>query len=516
MSSARTYVRSLMANWIGHGANMVVMLFLSPFVVHSLGTTAYGVWSLLMTVTGYLGLAEIGVRVSTGRYINYHMARGEQGEVDRVVSTSLVFYTFISALVLAVAAGLGWSFGELFPKVPRQLAVSAVWVLLLTALNVWLGFMASVFGQLLRAKNRFDLRGIVTLTELAVRAGGTVVVLKLGGRLVALAGVLAASSATSFVLFTLLSRWKGAPARFGLRSASWRKFRELISYGSWALVRNVSIRLIGYTDAVVIALLLGMDEVALYSIAMVLADAAGQFVAHVFRVVEPDTMKAGGQHDLALIRWYIIRGTRACLFLAVPVYVGLMTLGHRFIRLWMGTGFAASGWVLAILTVAQLAGTLRWASLIGLDALGFVRLTAVMVVLEAALNLLLSVLFVVAFGWGIYGVAAGTTVPCVFLGMVLTVICVRSRIRLPVRTFLSELVCPAAVAGGLFAVPCLAAGRLVKIDSWASFSLTVAALAAAYLPIGLFVFMRGPERSGMYQRMQLLIGRLARRPLGVQ
>ncbi|MHC4983614.1 MAG: oligosaccharide flippase family protein [Planctomycetota bacterium] len=505
-----------MANWIGHGANLLVMLFLSPFVIHSLGKTSYGVWSLLMTVTGYLGLAEIGVRASTGRYINYYIGLGRQDEVDRVVSTSLVFYTLLSCLLLVAAGLFGAFFGSVFRKVPSELAGRAKWVLLLTAISVWLGFMASVFGQLLRANNRFDLRAVVIVAELAVRAGGTVLALSLGGKLVALAAVLTASGAVGFVLFVLFARWRGTRVKLSLRSASRQKLTELLGYGSWAFVQNISIRIIAYTDAVVIALLLGMEEVAFYSIALALADGAGHFVAHVFRVLEPDTMKAGGKRDLPLIRAFILKGTRACLFLAVPLYVGFVTLGGDFIRLWMGPGFGASAIVLMILTFGQVSGALRWGSWVSLAALGFVRLTAMTAVVEAALNLALSVFFVVGFGWGIYGVAAGTVVPALLFANTLTVVYLRSRIGLTARTFVRQLVVPAGVAAALFAVPCLAARRLVRIDSWAAFAGTVAVLAVAYLPIGLFVFLNGGERLALYQRVQLFAAKAAGRRLSPQ
>ena len=71
MSKSRIYARNLGANWIGYGANLAVMFFMSPFVVHSLGNARYGVWTLLTSLTGYLGLVDIGVRGGTGRYINY-------------------------------------------------------------------------------------------------------------------------------------------------------------------------------------------------------------------------------------------------------------------------------------------------------------------------------------------------------------------------------------------------------------------------------------------------------------
>ncbi len=39
----------------------MVAFFLTPFVVNSLGSTAYGIWVLLMSLTGYYGLLDLGV-----------------------------------------------------------------------------------------------------------------------------------------------------------------------------------------------------------------------------------------------------------------------------------------------------------------------------------------------------------------------------------------------------------------------------------------------------------------------
>src|SRR5580765_5542459 len=58
------YLRSLVTNWVGYAANVVVAFFLSPFIVHTLGDSGYGVWSLLMSIVGYVGLIDLGVRVS--------------------------------------------------------------------------------------------------------------------------------------------------------------------------------------------------------------------------------------------------------------------------------------------------------------------------------------------------------------------------------------------------------------------------------------------------------------------
>ena len=162
------YARNLSANWIGYGANLAVAFFMSPFIVHSLGNTRYGVWTLLTSLTGYLGLVDIGVRGGTGRYINYHLGRGEDEEVSNVVSTSLLFYALISVMVFAASAVLAFFFGDIFPKIQPEFANEARWVLLLLGLNVWVGFFSSTFSQLLTAAERFDLEMISDVIVLAL------------------------------------------------------------------------------------------------------------------------------------------------------------------------------------------------------------------------------------------------------------------------------------------------------------------------------------------------------------
>ncbi|HUU22758.1 MAG TPA: oligosaccharide flippase family protein, partial [Phycisphaerae bacterium] len=306
------------------------------------------------------------------------------------------------------------------------------------------------------------------------------------------------------LLFVLLAKWKGAPARLSSRNVSWRTFAKVFRFGTWAFLQNVSVRIIAYTDAVVIALLLGMEEIALYSIGLVLADYGGTFIRHVFRVIVPDAIKAAGRNDLPALRWYVIRSTRLTLLVGIPLFVGFMTLGDNFIRLWLGPGFEASGRILLILSVVQVASVLRWASTMGVTAVGYVRATAMIGLADAALNLLCSLAFVLLLGWGIYGVAAGTAVPYVLFGGSATLVLARRRLGLRVRAFLDKLVLPAVLAGALFALLCLSARLVVSPRSWGAFFGTAGVLLALYVPIALYVFLSGEERAAAFQRVRLL------------
>ena len=60
MSLTRRLLRNIASNWAGYVVQVAVGFFLTPFVVHSLGETQYGVWTLVVGVTGYYGLLDLG------------------------------------------------------------------------------------------------------------------------------------------------------------------------------------------------------------------------------------------------------------------------------------------------------------------------------------------------------------------------------------------------------------------------------------------------------------------------
>ena len=511
MSKLRIYSRNIMASWAGYGANLVVMFFLSPFVIHSLGDAAYGVWALMMGVTGYLGLVDLGVRGSTGRFINYHVGRDDPEKVNRFVNTSMFFFTLVSLVVIGVSAVVGMLFGRIFPKIPPNLASQAKWALLLLGANVWLGFFSALFNQLLCSRNRFDLCTAVNVVVLAVRAAGTLWVLGYGWGLVALAMVQFCSGAVGCILMYCLARWKGQAVRLHRRFVDRRTFRELFGFSLWATVGHISIKLIYYTDVAVIALLLGARHITVYCIGFMLIEYGRQAVAHVVHVLSPDIHKAAGRNDLAALRRAIVSGARATMLPAVPLFVGFVFLGREFIGLWMGPQYAESALILLLLTIPQFGAAATRVCGAALGGLGHVRFLAYTAIAEALCNLGASVLFVLALGWGLHGVALGTVIPMILFNNILQPAYTCRKVGMAIGAFtrataLRWLVGVAVLAGAVW-VFC----AWIPMGGWGNFCAKVGLLLLAYAPIGVLCIL-GPDEREWISRL-VCRRRLLHRPV---
>jgi len=496
MSRARIYVRNLAANWFGYGANLVVMFFISPFVVHSLGDVRYGVWSLLMSLTGYLGLVEIGTRAGLGRYINYYLGRGDIPKANGIINTALAIFAVVGVLLLVVASGLGAFLGMIFTKIPEAFVPGARIVLLLVALNLWLSFIQAAFRQILTAFERFDLINATAVMVLGLRTAGTVVALTNGGGITSLALVHVGSSLVAVVATAILARRTFPELRLSKSGASGERFRELFGFSIWAFVGNIAMNLLWWTDATVITILLGPAMVTFYSIPLMLVHYGRGVVGQFATILGPHTIKASSVGDFRELRDILRWGSKVNMLLAIPMFAGMIFFGGQFIELWMGRRYSASGPILMLLAIPQLVVQATRAGWGIINGLGYVRFAATMALVQGLINLGLTLLFVMAMGLGLQGVALGTMVPMVVFNVVMGGFVLRW-IRYPAREFISDNVLRYIYCTMAFSLICYLAGLLPVASNWPSFVLKVAAALALFLPLSIYLLFGKDERQRM-------------------
>jgi hypothetical protein len=94
-------VKNVGSSWSALATNVLVGIFLSPFILHRLGDAAYGIWVLIFSVTGYYGLFDLGIRSSIIRYISPSIsANGTSNGVLWVTTGQLLAFDAVSLKLL--------------------------------------------------------------------------------------------------------------------------------------------------------------------------------------------------------------------------------------------------------------------------------------------------------------------------------------------------------------------------------------------------------------------------------
>ena len=88
-------LKNVGSSWSALAINILVGILLTPIIVHRLGDTAYGIWVLIFSITGYYGMFDLGIRSSIVRYVSKFTATKEDEGLARHINTSLFTYAVI-------------------------------------------------------------------------------------------------------------------------------------------------------------------------------------------------------------------------------------------------------------------------------------------------------------------------------------------------------------------------------------------------------------------------------------
>jgi O-antigen/teichoic acid export membrane protein len=433
MAGKSGVVRNVLANWSGLAVNMAVAFFMSPFLVHSLGDTMYGIWVLLLSVTGYMGLLDAGLRVSVVKYVARYSAMSDVLNLSRVVSTVLLIYTGLGVLVVGLASAGMPLLPRLFSIPPDALPTAQV-VLLITAFNLAIALLMSVFNGMLAGRQRYDRVNQIGVGVTIARSLVIVLMVSQGHGIIALGLAHTGSQLVGGLLLMrcALREMPGLTIRWSM--ADKQTLKTLYGYSFFVLLNNVAMFLLFSSAEIVIGVFIGAAAVTYYAIAGSLLHHLARLIGMMTQVLHPYASAQEAKGDVDGVRRTIILGTKACLLIALPASITFMMVGKTFIHYWMGPSYASVAGPLVILLAV---GRLFWLSQ---SSTGNIMLGVGRHKLLTTLNLATGVAgialgIVLIRSMGLVGLALGMAVPMVVTqGVVLPMMTIRV-FNVPMREY---------------------------------------------------------------------------------
>jgi len=433
MSLKRQAFTNVSATWACLLVHALVSFLLSPFVLHRLGEAAFGVWILIFSLTGYFGLLDLGIRSSIVRFVADAAATGNEDRLQRLVATSLYFYCGITVLVLLLT-GIGcFYFPDPF-KVPVSLIPTARVLLLLVGISVALTFPLSVFTGLLEGLQKFA-RVQITQCAFTVLRGAAVAVALIQGKGLLTVGFITVSANLGGYVVLMCMAHNRVPLTVSMNLVDLGVLRKMVRHGAFAFVIILAEKLRFQSDAVVIGFFLSSSAIVVYAIAARLVEYSTYAVRSMAQIFTPMASQFHATGERQQLRRVVLAGNRACGLIVFPLVTSLVFLGRSIIEVWVGPRYVSGYLMLVILMVPRGLYLAQSASTRVLLGTGRHQMLAWVLLLEGALNLLLSLAFLPHFG--ILGVALGTAVPLACTSLIFLPWHVSRRLDVPLKTFIT-------------------------------------------------------------------------------
>lgn len=318
----------------------VLMFASTPFFLVHLGAQKYGLWMLLIALSGFGGLAGLGAGLATTKEVSHH--RGA-GTIDAVVG-NIIPNSLALALAGSIAVGIIYLMSWLVmpSSWTAKLGTHLEMVLLLSCSFLIICFeqLDSVFSGAIKGYERFDASAH---TEIAVKCASILLYILT----VVVSGSITALFMMAVALAFIRALFKGIVASSiagtGLFALQWdmNVIRELVSFGKWTWLQTFGAVLFAAADRLIIGSFLGAEALARYSVFTQLAQQIHSIPSAATSVLFPLVSRKIGKDES--IKKIILISSVAVLVVSFSLGIFLYLFSEGIFKLWLPDSFIISG-----------------------------------------------------------------------------------------------------------------------------------------------------------------------------
>ena len=485
-----------------YALNLPLSLFVSRFVVHRIGLSAFGTWAALTIVLSFGSLLDLGVTTPLVKYTAEYMTDSRERNINTLLNTAMVFYFAAGAVFVGVASlGSGWVLAHLFHVSPNDVQLRFLYFAVI--LGFWVSLTFSMLQSLLIGLQLSYVVARLALLFNVLGAIGVIITLSLGMGINGLA-----ITWLTVTVLTIGANWAIAKRHFPSlqidpRLFSWRELRRIMGFSTKVQVTTLTLFLNDQVDRTLIVYALGPASLGFYQLASRAAFALRgiSFSLLAGFVAVSSDLAATSQHA-RLLRLYI-KATRYVAAVDYGLFAGVASLSQPLVWAWLGAGYGQ----VADTIILVLAGYAVWLptqpTTETLNGLGRpeIRMRADLAFLF--LHIPLSIFLIWRFGY--FGTIVGTVFALAVTRVYLYTVGPRLIGVSPVLLFRQSLLHPAIAA--LLASAGVLALEAATYISWAWLVIEVALFGTIYLTYGYFFILDDEDRGAITSRLPAL-GRL--------
>lgn len=423
-------------SYITIAVELLTGLFYTPLVLRLLGQSQYGIYSLVISFTGYLTIFNAGANAA---YIRFYV-QAKETDKTKVDGLNGLFLVIFSALaVIGVSAGLLISrfspqlFGDKI--LPQEYELVQKSFVLLAAL-IGVTVFNSCFNSIVIANERFIFGKAINALSVITAPIITAPLLYMGYDCTAI--IFVKLVVTGIMLIAnILFCFKNIHIKFKLEHYSKTMLRTIFVFTWFIFLQSVTDQLNWQIDKLILARTHGTAQISVYSVGatfnsiyMQLGMAvSGVFISQVNRLVSQRAYK--DLNDL------FVKTSRLNMYITCLIMLGFTFFGKAFVLRWAGQEYSDSfivGWLLMMpLTLTMTLGL--QGEIARAKNLHHIQIKINIVL--CILNFLVSI--PLAMKWGALGSAFGTFITEVLICFIVQPIFIWKVLKMDMRRAFFEL-----------------------------------------------------------------------------
>ena len=377
-----------------------VNIFLTPFLIRSLGEAEYGIYQSMASFAGYLVLMNFGTGTVMTRYVSMYLGKGDKKNERNYIAMCLIITGVLAVVIAAVSMAMYLSLDRIYASTisPQQMTRAKVLFLIVTA-NVIMTLIAQAFQGIITAYERFNFTGIWNIMRVFLKVFLLVGIFFLwkSSMVIALVDLFLTCLYTLLCIGYCVFKLKAIPRLYKFDK---KIFASSAVFSLAIMLQSVVNQVNSKVDITILGIMISQESVAKYSVAMQVFSIFSTLSTAAIAIYLPKFTKliASGVTDGESITKEMIAPSRIQTLVSGSIMFGFLVCGMDFIHLWMGEGFSISWWIAIIILIPSFFVYTNGVVVSVLDAMQKRLVRSVVLACVAVANVIISIILVSFIG----------------------------------------------------------------------------------------------------------------------
>lgn len=328
---------NLIASIISFTVNVCINFFLTPFLVKSLGTEAYGFIGLANNFVQYATIVTAALNSISGRFISIEYHKGNKEKAARYFNSVFVADLAIAAVMLLASAAFTLFLDSVI-VVPENLVFSVKLTFAITFLTYVVSVVTAIFTTAAFVKNRVDINSVRDIISNLIKVAVVVALFAFFPAKLYFLALATLCSGVFLLLANVSVKRKILPdIEINIRKFSFKLVRTILAAGVWMSLAMLSNALVTGLDLLICNLTLGATMMGILSIAKTVPSCLGNLIVTLGNVFTPHYTILYAKQDIdGLVEEVKFTSKIVCLIMTAPI-AGFLAIGQQFYTIWQPT-----------------------------------------------------------------------------------------------------------------------------------------------------------------------------------
>lgn len=332
--------------------SIILTFFYTPWMIHEIGVSDYGLYTLITSFISYF-IIDFGLSSSIARFIAKYRAGGDKQKIMAIISLTLRVYLIIDFVIFIALAVLYFFLSNIFDGLtPVEIEKLRVLYCIAAIFSI-LSFVLKPMEGAMMAYEYFVETKALDMVQKVGTIGLIVLILLLNGNVYTLVFVNGAVGFfVALIRFVIFKKKSGI--KINLSYFDRQEMRSLFSFSSWVFISTLAQTFRLSFVPTILGIMANTVQISVFAVGRSIegivytlsAALNGLFLLKVSMLIQADNRKAVS--DL------LIKVGRIQLYIISGIFFSFCIFGDVFLKLWVGTDFNDSYYVVIALIVTNI------------------------------------------------------------------------------------------------------------------------------------------------------------------